>query len=62
MPSRTLADCYFPPEDSEEEVKYLKHGKLSVIESIWGHMAGGGGGSENETDFIIKQVRSWLAN
>ncbi|KAI4104582.1 MAG: hypothetical protein L6R37_003186 [Teloschistes peruensis] len=40
MPART--DTYFPPEDSENEVKYLKHGELAVIETIWGHMAGGG--------------------
>ena len=43
MPSRT--DMYFPPEDSAEEVKYLKRGELRVIESIWGHVAGGGGGT-----------------
>lgn len=58
MPSRT--DCYFPPEDSEEEVKHLTNGKLSVIESIWGHVAGGGGGTEQDNAFIIEQVRSWL--
>ncbi len=39
MPSRT--DAYFPPEDSEFEVKHLKQGKLAVIESYWGHLAGG---------------------
>lgn len=40
MPSRT--DQYFPPEDSEVEVKHLKRGRLEVIETIWGHIAGGG--------------------
>lgn len=59
MPSRT--DCYFPPEDSEEEVKHLKHGELSVIESIWGHIAGGGGGTPEDNDFICKEVARWLA-
>lgn len=59
MPSRT--DCYFPPEDSEEEVKHLKHGELSVIESIWGHVAGGGGGTAEDNDFISKEVARWLA-
>lgn len=58
MPSRT--DCYFPPEDSEEEVKHLKQGKLSVIESIWGHVAGGGGGTKADNDFITEEVRKWL--
>lgn len=58
MPSRT--DCYFPPEDSEEEVKHLKHGELSVIESIWGHVAGGGGGTPEDNAFICKEVARWL--
>lgn len=35
-------DQYFRPEDNEIEMKYLKHGKLEVIESVWGHLAGGG--------------------
>lgn len=60
MPSRT--DCYFPPEDSEEEVKHLKHGELSVIESIWGHLAGGGGGTQEDNTFICREVARWLAN
>lgn len=59
MPGRT--DCYFPPEDSEEEVKHLKQGELHVIESIWGHVAGGGGGTEEDNQFIIDQVSRWLA-
>lgn len=59
MPGRT--DCYFPPEDSEEEVKHLKQGELSVIESVWGHVAGGGSGTAEDTAFIIKEVARWLA-
>lgn len=38
MPGRT--DQYFPPEDSEFEVKHMKDAKLLAIESVWGHMAG----------------------
>lgn len=60
MPGRT--DCYFPPEDSEEEVKYLKYGELRIIESIWGHIAGGGRGTEEDNAFISQQVMQWLAN
>lgn len=48
MPCRT--DQYFTPEDSEHEMKHLKHGTLSVIESSWGHIAGGGA---NETDLAF---------
>lgn len=58
MPVRT--DCYFPPEDSEEEVKHLEQGELCVIESIWGHLAGGGAGTEDDNQFIIEQVSRWL--
>ena len=40
MPCRS--DQYFPPEDGEIEMKYLKRGTWAPIESIWGHVAGGG--------------------
>jgi len=60
MPSRT--DLYFPPEDSMEEVKYLRHGELRIIESIWGHLAGGGGGTKEDTAFIQAEVRRFLAS
>ncbi|KAJ6589852.1 Alpha/Beta hydrolase protein [Mycena vulgaris] len=58
MPSRT--DMYFPPEDSEEEVKHLRNGELKVIESIWGHVAGGGGGPKADDEFIKTQVKRFL--
>ncbi|KIW33555.1 uncharacterized protein PV07_00395 [Cladophialophora immunda] len=60
MPSRT--DLYFPPEDSVEEVKHLRHGELRVIETIWGHVAGGGGGSKQDTEFIKSCIRELLAS
>lgn len=59
MPSRT--DLYFPPEDSVEEVKHLKQGKLKVIESVWGHVAGGGGGSKEDIEFIKSSISELLA-
>ncbi|KAK0117082.1 hypothetical protein ONS96_012920 [Cadophora gregata f. sp. sojae] len=46
MPSQT--DQYFPPEDGENEVKYLKQGIFAPIPTIWGHIAGGG---VNEEDY-----------
>ncbi|KAL9059350.1 MAG: hypothetical protein Q9162_001219 [Coniocarpon cinnabarinum] len=58
MPSRT--DMYFPPEDNEEEVKHLKNGGYEVIESIWGHMAGGGGGTDADNKFIAEKVGGWI--
>ncbi|KAL0575740.1 tyrosyl-tRNA synthetase [Marasmius crinis-equi] len=37
MPCRT--DLYFPPEDNEAEVGYMKgQGRLVVIDSVWGHV------------------------
>jgi homoserine acetyltransferase len=38
MPSKT--DQYFPPEDGENEVKFLKNGFFDPIPTIWGHMGG----------------------
>jgi len=54
MPSRT--DQYFPPEDSEFENKHLPSSELVVIETIWGHMAGGGSGTKDDTKFICKHI------
>ena len=53
MPARS--DQYFPPEDSEHEVKFLKHGTLAVIETSWGHTAGGGA-SPQDLAFINAQI------
>ena len=58
MPART--DMYFPPEDSEEEVKHLKKGTYKCIESIWGHMAGGGAGTDEDNKFIADNIAAWL--
>jgi hypothetical protein len=43
----SLTDQYFPPEDGENEVKYLKNGSFEPIPTIWGHM---GGATANEED------------
>lgn len=58
MPCRT--DLYFPPEDSEEEVKHLKDGELKIIESVWGHLAGGGGGAREDNEYINLHVQRLL--
>ena len=57
MPCRT--DQYFPPEDSEIEVKYLKKGTLAVIESVWGHVAGGGLNPE-DTRFMNERIGEFM--
>lgn len=59
MPSRT--DNYFPPEDSMEEVKLLgEKGRLSVIESIHGHLAGTGAGTEADTKFLMDEIGNFV--
>lgn len=58
MPSRT--DQYFPPEDNEEEVKHLPHGEFRCIETVWGHLAGGGNGTKEDTEYIIKEIKDFL--
>ncbi len=57
MPSRT--DQYFPPEDSETEMKYLKRGQLAVVETVWGHIAGGGA-NEEDTRWMDGRIKEFL--
>ncbi|WPH03802.1 Hypothetical protein R9X50_00668500 [Acrodontium crateriforme] len=58
FPART--DQYFPPGDNEDEVKYLKRGTLRCIDSVWGHVAAGGGGTKEDTAFIISEIKAFL--
>nr|OQO26956.1 hypothetical protein B0A51_05955 [Rachicladosporium sp. CCFEE 5018] len=58
FPSRT--DTYFPPEDNEEEVKHLKHGEFRCIETVWGHIAGGGGGTKEDTEYMKKEIARFV--
>ncbi|KAL8857624.1 MAG: hypothetical protein Q9178_005789 [Gyalolechia marmorata] len=57
MPSRT--DTYFPPEDSETEVQHLKQGELAIIETVWGHMAGGGL-NEDDTHWMNDKIARFV--
>lgn len=59
MPAET--DQYFPPEDNEEEVKHLQHGELRVIPTVWGHIAGGGNGTKEDTEYMIKEIKRFLS-
>ena len=38
---------------------YLKKGKLAVIDSVWGHVAGGGGVAR-DTEFMEEQLSDFL--
>ncbi|KAK2462240.1 hypothetical protein APHAL10511_005736 [Amanita phalloides] len=59
MPCRT--DLYFPPEDSKTEVSFLgDKTELVVIDSIWGHLAGGGASGEDMA-FMENHIKQFLA-
>ncbi|KAE8444106.1 hypothetical protein EG329_000888 [Mollisiaceae sp. DMI_Dod_QoI] len=58
MPSRT--DQFFSPEHSEEEVKHLKRGEFICVESVFGHLAGGGMGTKDDSEFIVEEIRRFL--
>ncbi|KAK5061201.1 hypothetical protein LTR84_007743 [Exophiala bonariae] len=58
LPCRS--DQYFPPEDSEIEVGYLQSGRVEVIESTWGHVAGGGL-NPPDTAFLNERIGRFLA-
>ncbi|KAL9628628.1 MAG: hypothetical protein Q9164_007198 [Protoblastenia rupestris] len=62
LPSKT--DLYFPPEDSEYEVKNMAPGigTLEVIPSIWGHWAGGPPGNMEDVKWLDDKVRKMLAD
>jgi homoserine O-acetyltransferase len=57
MPSQT--DQYFPPEDGEEEVKYLKRGTFLLIPTIWGHVAGGGA-NKADAEWMDEKIGEFL--
>lgn len=50
-------DLYFPPEDSQIEKDYIgDNAELKVIESIWGHWAGGPGDSKKDAKFLDDSI------
>ena len=51
MPCKT--DLYFPPEDSKIEVDLMPNAELKVIPSVYGHLAGGPGFSNDVDDEFI---------
>ena len=59
MPCRT--DLYFPPEDSGLEVAHLRHGELRVLESNFGHVAGGPNRIPEDTAFVETAMQELLA-
>lgn len=60
MPAST--DSYFHPDDSRIEVAGLQHGELRVIESKWGHVAGGPDRNVADTAVVEQAIRDLLAS
>ncbi|RMZ03353.1 hypothetical protein D0860_06845 [Hortaea werneckii] len=60
LPCKT--DLYFPPEDSEIEVKHMRDGigELKVFPSIWGHWAGGPGQSAEDVKWLDERLREFF--
>jgi homoserine acetyltransferase len=58
MPSQT--DQYFDAHDGEEEVKHLKNGIFAPIQTIWGHVAGGGA-NEVDTRWMDGKIAEFLS-
>lgn len=59
MPGRT--DQYFLVADSEVEMKHLKKAEFAPIESVWGHVAGGGG-NEEDTVWMSERIKKFLGD
>jgi homoserine O-acetyltransferase len=57
MPCET--DQYFRPYVSEREVKSLKGGRVAVVPSIWGHIAGGGA-NEKDIRWMEERIAEFL--
>ena len=58
LPSAT--DLYFRVADNEAELPHLRHGRLAVIPSIWGHRAGNPAPNPADAAFIRAEVRALL--
>jgi len=60
MPGQT--DLYFPPEDSQYEVKHMPNAEYRPIPSIWGHCAGCMNLNPTDTKFIDDMLKRLLAH
>ncbi|KDQ57462.1 hypothetical protein JAAARDRAFT_58074 [Jaapia argillacea MUCL 33604] len=59
MPCKT--DLYFAPEDSEYEVSCMPDtARLVIIQSVWGHVAGGSSNPE-DVAFVQSEINKFLA-
>jgi homoserine O-acetyltransferase len=59
MPAST--DLYFPPEDNAIEVSHMPNAELRIVETVWGHFAGGPGTSPADIKVLDGALRELLA-
>lgn len=59
MPAST--DLYFPPEDSAIEVSHMPNAELRIVETDWGHFAGGPGTSPDDIAVLDAALKELLA-
>lgn len=57
----TNTDQYFDYRDSEREMKSLPNAKLHVLDTIYGHIGGGGGGTKEDNEEIDRVVGGFLS-
>jgi homoserine O-acetyltransferase len=55
----SISDQYFAADDSRNEVTLLKNGVYYPIETIWGHMAAGGG-NPADAKFMDGKIDAFL--
>jgi homoserine O-acetyltransferase len=55
-------DLYFPPDDNRLELGQLSRGELRVIESSFGHVAGGPGRHPRASALIEQAIRELLGS
>lgn len=60
MPAST--DLYFPPEDNAIEASHMPNAELRVIDTFWGHFAGGPGTSPDDIDVLDAALKELLAS
>ena len=59
MPAST--DLYFPPADNEFEVAHMPNAELRVVNTVWGHFAGGPGTSPADIKVLDEALKELLA-
>lgn len=60
MPAST--DLYFPPADNVMEVEHMPNAELRVVDTVWGHFAGGPGTSPADIKVLDAALRELLAS